>query len=81
MKLFALVALLMLAASGQAQTAPAPLTLEEAIAQGLANSHRLAELEARGEAADFAIAGREAADRPLLALQAGYTRTNHVPVF
>ena len=60
---------------------PAPLTLEEAIAQGLANSRRLAEIEARAEAADFTIAGRQAADRPLVALQAGYSRTNHVPEF
>ena len=81
MKRFAFVALLMLPAAGQAQTAPVPLTLDEAITQGLANSRRLAEIEARAEAADFAVAGREAADRPLLALQAGYTRTNHVPVF
>ena len=63
------------------QIAPAPLTLEEAIAQGLANSRRLAEIEARAEAADFAIAGRQAAERPLVALQGGYTRTNHVPEF
>jgi outer membrane protein TolC len=66
------------AAYGQAA---APLTLEEAVAQGLANSRRLAEIEARAEAADFAVAGRQAADRPLLAVQAGYTRTNHVPEF
>ncbi len=58
-----------------------PLTLDEAIAQGLANSRRLAEMEARADAADFAIAGREAADRPLVALQGGYARTNHVPEF
>jgi outer membrane protein TolC len=69
-----------MASAGQAGPA-APLTLDEAITQGLANSRRLAEIEARAEAADFAIAGREAADRPLVALQAGYTRTNHVPVF
>ena len=68
-------------AVASAQAPPAPLTLEEAIAQGLANSRRLAEIEARAEAADFAIAGRQAAERPLVALQAGYTRTNHVPEF
>lgn len=70
-------------AAGQAQALPsaAPLTLEEAVTQGLANSQRLAEIEARGEAADFAIAGRQAAERPLVALQAGYSRTNHVPEF
>jgi outer membrane protein TolC len=73
-----------LASARQAQSAPGapiPLTLEEAIAQGLANSRRLAEIEARAEAADFAIAGRQAAGRPLVALQGGYTRTNHVDEF
>src|SRR4029077_19526249 len=57
------------------------LTLEQAIAQGLANSRRLAEIEARGEAAEYAIAGRQDEDPPLLARQAGYSRTNHVPEF
>ena len=57
-----------LAASPQPQPV-VPLTLDEAIAQGLANSQRLAELEARAEAADFAVAGRRAADRPLVAAQ------------
>jgi outer membrane protein TolC len=73
--------LLMLTISSAAFAQSAPLTLEEAIAQGLANSRRLAEIEARAEAADFAIAGRGAADRPVVALQAGYARTNHVPEF
>jgi outer membrane protein TolC len=73
--------LLVLTIPGLAYGQPAPLTLEEAIAQGLANSRRLAEIEARAEAADFAIAGRQAADRPLVALQGGYSRTNHVPEF
>jgi outer membrane protein len=81
MKCLSLMALLLVPALAQAQPAPVPLTLEEAIAQGLANSRRLAEIEARAEAADFAIAGRAAADRPLIALQGGYTRTNHVPEF
>jgi len=58
-----------------------PLTLDEAIARGLANSRRLAELEARGEAAEFSVAGRKAADLPSVALQGGYTRTNHVDEF
>jgi outer membrane protein len=58
-----------------------PLTLDEAIARGLANSRRLAELEARGEAAEFSLAGRKAADLPNVALQGGYTRTNHVDEF
>jgi outer membrane protein len=67
--------------AARGQIAPGPLTLEDAIAQGLANSRRLAELEARAQAADFAIAGRQSAERPLVALLGGYTRTNHVEVF
>jgi outer membrane protein TolC len=65
----------------QAQSAPAPLTLDAAIAEGLANSRRLAELEARGEAAEYAISGRKAADLPTISAQGGYTRTNHVDIF
>ncbi|HEX9368850.1 MAG TPA: TolC family protein [Vicinamibacterales bacterium] len=79
MKCFSLVVMLAIPLSVAAQSVP--LTLDEAIAQGLANSRRLAEMEARADAADFAIAGREAADRPLVALQGGYARTNHVPEF
>ena len=81
MKCLSLVAMLMIPALASGQAHTTPLTLEEAITQGLANSRRLAEIEARGEAADFAIAGRQAAERPLVALQAGYSRTNHVPEF
>lgn len=82
MKRLVLLAMLTIPAVASAQQAqPVPLTLDEAITQGLANSRRLAEIEARAGAADFAIAGREAADRPTVAAQAGYTRTNHVPEF
>ena len=57
------------------------LTLDEAIAQGLTNSHRLAELQAREEGAK-AAEDRRAADRlPVLSAQGGYTRTNHVQAF
>ena len=70
-----------LATGAAAQPQAMPLTLEEAIAQGIANSQRLAELQARGEAAEFAIAGRRAADMPSIALLGGYTRTNHVEEF
>lgn len=69
-----------IAASGQDQPA-VPLTLDEALTQGLAASRRLAEIEARAEGADFAIAGRRAADRPLLAAHGSYLRTNHVDEF
>jgi outer membrane protein len=57
------------------------LTLEEAITQGLANSHRLAELQARAEAAGYAAEGRRDAWFPVLSLQGGYLRTNHVEEF
>ena len=69
----------------QADRAPAPpdapVTLDEAIAQGLANSQRLGEIQARAEAAAFAVAGRHAAEFPLVAVQGGYSRTNHVDEF
>jgi outer membrane protein TolC len=61
--------------------ATAGLTLDAAIAQGLANSQRLAELQSRAEAADYAVEGRRDAFYPIVALQGGYTRTNHVEEF
>jgi outer membrane protein len=57
------------------------LTLEDALARATANSHRLAELQAREEGAAAAEAGRTAGGRPLVALVGGYTRTNHVEEF
>jgi outer membrane protein len=66
---------------GATQGVRAELTLDEAIAQGLANSHRLAELKARAEAADFAVEGRHDAYLPVVSLQGGYLRTNHVEEF
>ena len=66
-----------------AQTPPPArgLTLDEAIAKGIANSQRLAELDARAEAADYAVTGRRVSERPNVSAQAGYTRTNHVEEF
>lgn len=61
--------------------APVRLTLEDAIARTLQASHRLAEIDARRDAARAAAEGREAADRPFVSLQAGYARTNHVTEF
>ena len=85
---YSLAAVLLGAASpGVAQTpqspatAAVPITLDEAIAQGLANSLRLAELEARQDSAEAVEQGRAAARRPSVAAQAGYTRTNHVEEF
>ena len=63
------------------QSAGAGITLDDALARGLANSQRIAELRAREEAAQAAEAGRAAASLPVLALAAGYTRTNHVDEF
>lgn len=57
------------------------LTLDEAIARGLQESHRLAELRERSRAADAVVAGREAQSRPQITALAGYTRTNHVEEF
>ena len=59
----------------------APLTLDEAIAQGLANSLRLAELGARQDSQAAVEQGRAAARRPIVAAQGSYTRTNHVEEF
>jgi len=64
--------------SAAAQGPAIPLTLDDAIARGLANSERLAELQARSEGAAAAEAGRKAAALPILAVTGGYTRTNHV---
>lgn len=80
MRYVLILLLLCLPSAARAQTSAA-LTLDEAIAQGLANSQRLAELAARADAADFAVAGRRAAELPAISLQGGYTRTNHVDEF
>ena len=63
------------------QPASSGLTLEQAVEQGLANSRRIAELEARGAAALAAEEGRAAARLPAVAALGGYTRTNHVTEF
>ena len=70
--------------TGRAQTPPTlplQLTLDDAIARGLATSHRLAEAAANADSA-VAIAGEQrAATLPQVVAQAGYTRTNHVQPF
>lgn len=70
-----------LATLAVAQDAPLRLTLEDAQARAVATSHRLAEGRARGAAAEAIADARAAADRPLFAATAGFTRTNHVPEF
>ena len=74
--------LVMFAAPAVAQDAPAlRLTLEDAQARARAASHRLAEARARESAALAAVTAREAAERPVVSVAAGYTRTNHVTEF
>ncbi|MEA2180299.1 MAG: outer membrane protein, partial [Solirubrobacteraceae bacterium] len=57
------------------------LSLEDAQARAEQASHRLAEARARQAAAEAGVAVAVAADRPLAAVSAGYTRTNHVTPF
>jgi outer membrane protein TolC len=57
------------------------LTLAEAQARAQQASHRLSELQARQTAASATADVRAAADRPNVAVMAGYTRTNHVEEF
>jgi outer membrane protein len=66
---------------GVAQSPATTMTLEEAIARGMANSQRLAELRARTEAAEAVEAGAAAASLPTVAGLGSYTRTNHVEEF
>lgn len=80
-RILLLITLLLSARSVDAQDAVLRLTQDAAIARGIANSQRLAELEARREGAEAAEAGRTAAAMPLVGLVGGYTRTNHVQEF
>lgn len=78
-----LAAVLTIAAAAAAQpveppAAPLRLTLAEAIARGVETSHRLGELGAREDVARATADGVQASRLPQLAVQAGYTRTNHV---
>jgi outer membrane protein len=68
------------AAVGSAQE-PVRLTLDVAIARAIEASHRLAEAMARESGAQAAIRTRQTADRPNVAVTAGYTRTSHVEPF
>jgi outer membrane protein len=67
-------------ANTRAQT-PLRLTLDEAIARGFDASHRIAEIDARQDAARAIEGRRKTASTPQIALLAGYNRTNHVPEF
>ena len=76
-----IVLLFMWPAAPSAQQPALPVTLEEALERGQRESLRIVELQARVDAAAAAEAGQRAADRPLIAALAGYTRTNHVQEF
>jgi outer membrane protein len=83
MKRWSLVFVLVCLGTGDA-AAQAPnvrLTLDQAIAQGLETSHRLAEIGARQDAALAVEAQSRSASMPQIALTAGYMRTNHVEEF
>jgi outer membrane protein TolC len=81
LRVFVASCLCVAATTAQAQQAANVITLDSAIQQALAASRRLAELQSRTEAAEYAVAGRRAADRPAVSLLGGYTRTNHVDEF
>jgi outer membrane protein TolC len=71
-----------LTGAAAAQEAPVlRVSLTEAQDRAVGASHRLAEARARAATAEAAVAVREAADRPIVGLGAGYTRTNHVTEF
>jgi outer membrane protein len=76
-----LMLLLLSPAAVLAQDRQVPLTLEAALQRGQRESLRLAEMQARVDVATAVEAGRQAADRPLVAALGGYTRTNHVEEF
>jgi len=63
-----------------AQT-PVSMTLDEAVARGLAAAPRVAAAKAREAAADAQVAAQSAAGSPTVSSSAGYLRTNHVQAF
>ncbi|MCX6537779.1 MAG: TolC family protein [Acidobacteria bacterium] len=76
------------AAPSSAQTSTPPqgstpvrLSVVEAIDLALKASHRISEFEAREDAAKASTDLRDSADRPIVSLLGGYTRTNHVDEF
>lgn len=76
--LTATLSLLAGVASAQVST---PLTLEEAIARGLAGSPRIQESRAREAAAAAGRDARQALAGPTASLTSSYVRTNHVDEF
>ncbi len=76
----AAVLALLHAGTAAAQT-PLRLTLDEAQAKAVEQSHRVGEARARQQGADAAVVVRSKADVPTLTALGGYTRTNHIDEF
>jgi len=82
MKRIAFVLITLFAAvSASAQAPPVRLTVEDAVARGFANSHRIAEARAREEGARAAAHSVDLTRKPIVGASLGYTRTNHVTEF
>ena len=75
------LALTTAAGAGAQDAPPLRLTLDEAQARALDASHRLAAERALGAAAAADVTVAAVAGRPSVALEAAYTRTNHVMEF
>ncbi|MBP6716721.1 MAG: TolC family protein [Acidobacteria bacterium] len=67
-----------LASTAWAQQATVSLSLDDAIARGRVAAPRIAEAQARREAADATVAARSALRRPVVSASGAYQRTNHV---
>ncbi len=68
-------------AQAAAQGGTVRMTVADAVARGLATSHRLAQLRGRETAAGATMSGQEAERRPQAAAHAGYQRTAHVTAY
>jgi outer membrane protein TolC len=79
-RIFPLIVCVLSAAAAAAQE-PVPLTQADAVARAIETSQRLAEAAARVAGAEAGVLGRRAAERPLVSLTGGYTRTSHVDEF
>ncbi|MGD9905175.1 MAG: TolC family protein [Vicinamibacterales bacterium] len=73
--------LALLHATAAAAQTPTRLTLDEAQARAVAESHRVGEARARHGGAEATVVVRGKADLPTLSALGGYTRTNHIDEF
>ncbi|MEO8483608.1 MAG: TolC family protein [Acidobacteriota bacterium] len=76
-----ILAVLLAAAPAARAQGGLSLTLEDAIARGIAHAPRLTDADARQAAAEATVQSRAAAERPVLTALAGVLRTNHVDEF